>query len=186
MKKLTLLVDMDDVLENLVECWVQVLNERYGTSVCEEDITSWHIAEFFPTLTKTQVFGALQEPDFWERLSPLPKAPEVLARLIADGHTVRIVTASHYMAVTPKIKLLLRLYPYITWEDVIIASDKRLIKGDVMIDDGIHNLETTTCEKLLFNRPHNRTYPAEENGMIRVHNWDEVYYEITKIAGGME
>lgn len=28
MKKLTILVDMDDVLENLVECWVNELNKK--------------------------------------------------------------------------------------------------------------------------------------------------------------
>lgn len=36
MKKLTILVDMDDVLENLVECWVNELNKKCGSSLCEE------------------------------------------------------------------------------------------------------------------------------------------------------
>ena len=31
MKKLTILVDMDDVLENLVECWVNELNKKCGS-----------------------------------------------------------------------------------------------------------------------------------------------------------
>lgn len=35
MKKLTILVDMDDVLENLVECWVDELNKKCGSSLCE-------------------------------------------------------------------------------------------------------------------------------------------------------
>ena len=51
MKKLTILVDMDDVLENLVECWVDELNKKCGSSLCEEDITDWRIAKFFPSLT---------------------------------------------------------------------------------------------------------------------------------------
>ena len=33
MKKLTILVDMDDVLENLVECWVNELNKKCGSSL---------------------------------------------------------------------------------------------------------------------------------------------------------
>lgn len=44
MKKLTILVDMDDVLENLVECWVNELNKKCGSSLCEEDITCHSIS----------------------------------------------------------------------------------------------------------------------------------------------
>ena len=29
-KRLTILIDMDDVLENLVECWVAALNRKHG------------------------------------------------------------------------------------------------------------------------------------------------------------
>ncbi|MCM1222536.1 MAG: hypothetical protein NC548_49510 [Lachnospiraceae bacterium] len=186
MRSLTILVDMDDVLENLVQCWTQTLNERYGTSVSEEDITNWHIAEFFPTLTKSQLFGVLQENGFWNKLSPMQNAPEVVERLIHDGHKVRVVTAAHFSTVAPKTDLLLKLYPCLKWEDVIIAHDKSLIMGDILIDDGVHNLETSTCRKFLFDRPHNRSYCEAENGITRVHNWDEIYRLVTDMAGGIE
>lgn len=32
MKKLTILFDADDTVENLSDCWIAMLNERYGTS----------------------------------------------------------------------------------------------------------------------------------------------------------
>lgn len=68
MKKLTILVDMDDVLENLVECWVDELNKKCGSSLCEEDITDWRIAKFFPSLTNED-FSPLSTPlNFGERL----------------------------------------------------------------------------------------------------------------------
>lgn len=38
--------------------------------------------------------------------------------------------------------LLFRWFPFITWDQVIITSRKQFIKGDVLIDDGIHNLES--------------------------------------------
>lgn len=77
-------------------------------------------------------------------------------------------------------------YPYLCWKDVIIAHDKKLINGDVLIDDGVHNLENAKYKKLLFDQPHNRSYNAEENGMIRVHDWNEIYRAICEIAGGEE
>ena len=141
MKKLTILVDMDDVLENLVECWVDELNKKCGSSLCEEDITDWRIAKFFPSLTNEDLFSPLNTAEFWGKIAPMQNAQDILKKLIDDGHTIRIVTASHYATVPAKIKRLLEMYPYLKWEDVIVASDKSLIFGDIMIDDGTHNLE---------------------------------------------
>lgn len=52
MKKLTILFDADDTVENLSDCWIAMLNERYGTSVTPEDVHGWDISLAFPTLTK--------------------------------------------------------------------------------------------------------------------------------------
>lgn len=38
MNKLTVLVDMDDTLENLCATWVEYLNERHGTNVHIDDV----------------------------------------------------------------------------------------------------------------------------------------------------
>ena len=63
MKKLTILFDADDTVENLSDCWIAMLNERYGTSVTPEDVHGWDISLAFPTLTKEQVFGvSLRSP----------------------------------------------------------------------------------------------------------------------------
>lgn len=63
MKKLTILFDADDTVENLSDCWIAMLNERYGTSVTPEDVHSWDISLAFPTLTKEQVFGVLHDDE---------------------------------------------------------------------------------------------------------------------------
>lgn len=183
MKKLTILVDMDDVLENLVECWVDELNKKCGSSLCEEDITDQRIAKFFPSLTNEDLFSPLNTAEFWGKIAPMQNAQDILKKLIDDGHTIRIVTASHYATVPAKIKRLLEMYPYLKWEDVIVASDKSLIFGDIMIDDGTHNLEVTSCGlAVLFDRPHNRSYNDEAAGMVRVETWDEIYEVVSEFA----
>lgn len=186
MKKFTILIDMDDVLEELTEAWISELNRIYSTSVSPSDITSWKITDFFPSLTQSEVYSPLHEPSFWRSLRPTPDAQMIVKRLIDDGHTVRIVTASHYNTVSHKIAWLLWAYPFLTWKDVIIASDKSVIKGDIMIDDGVHNLVSTDCRKILFTRYHNKEYPAEENDMIRVYTWTEIYQIISEMIGGIE
>lgn len=182
MKSLTILIDMDDVLEDLVGCWIAELNAQHGTSVEMEDITEWRIANFFPTLTVEELYAPLFDPQMWGKLQAIPGAAENVKRLIDDGHTVRVVTATHYGTVLPKMERFLYLYPFLKWKNVIIASDKSMILGDVMIDDGVHNLENTSCAKILFDRPHNRSYDAEANGMVRVRTWDEIYDVISELC----
>lgn len=182
MKKLTILIDMDDVLENLITCWVNELNRLHGTSVDVSEITDWRMILFFPSLTKEEVFEPLFDPALWKSLDPIQNAPDVVKQLIDDGHTVRVVTASHYNTVPPKVKRFIEMYPYLKWEDIIIASDKKLVQGDVLIDDGVHNLVDFPATRILFDRPHNRSFPAEDNNMIRVSTWDEIYSVITTMA----
>ena len=182
MKKLIILVDMDDVLEDLVGCWISELNQRYGLHVRYEDITDWKIGTFFPSISKDELYAPLHDPAMWKKLQPMQNAQEVVKRLIQDGHTVRVVTASHYATVHPKMERFLELYPYLSWKDVIVASDKSRVMGDVLIDDGPHNLLVCTGIRLLFDRPHNQKFPAEKHGMQRIKTWDEVYDTITELA----
>ena len=183
MKHLTILVDMDDTIENLLAAWASYLNHKYGTDVDPNDIDSWDIYKSFPTLTKSQVYEPLFVDAFWYCVKPKDDASDALQKLIADGHTVLIVTSSTHETLSTKMTaVLFKYFPFFTWNDVIITSKKQLIRGDVLVDDGVHNLENGEYEKILFDAPHNRGYDAEANGMTRVHNWSEAYAAINKLA----
>ena len=84
MRHLTILVDMDDTIENLAEAWVDYLNARHQTSTSLSDITDWDISKAFPTLTKEQVYAPLFEDAFWNWVKPMKGASEALQKLIAD------------------------------------------------------------------------------------------------------
>lgn len=79
-------------------------------------------------------------------------------------------------------RVLFKYFPFLTWNDVIITSHKQLVNGDVLIDDGIHNLEGGNYFKILMTAQHNKKYDAEANGMLRVGTWAEVYTAITALA----
>lgn len=55
-----------------------------------------------------------------------------------------------------------------------------MIRGNVLIDDGPHNLIGGEYRKILYDAPHNQGLDAEGNGMIRVRNWDEIETVIRK------
>ena len=178
---MTILVDMDDTIEQLLQAWVRAVNEKYRQSARYEDIRSWDVSAAFPDLTWEQVYGVTAEPGFWKTVEPIPGAAEALQRLMRDGHDVYIVTATTYRSVPEKMDdLLFRYFPFLSWDQVIITRNKQMIRGDVLIDDGIHNLEGGDYAKILMTAPHNRDYDAKANGMIRVENWDRIEAEIRK------
>ena len=96
MTRLRILFDADDVAETLLEGWVKTLNERYGTTTSVEDVTDWDVSKAFPTLTKQQIYGVLQEDEVWAKLTPMPGAQEYLKRLHDEGHELYMVTATDY------------------------------------------------------------------------------------------
>lgn len=174
MNKLTILFDADDTVENLCDCWIAMLNERYGTSVTLEDVCDWDITLAFPTLTKEQVFGVLHDDELWRRITPIPGSVEVLQKLQREGHQLYMVTASDYRTCKTKVERLLELFPFLDWGHIVITSHKQMVHGDILIDDGPHNLVGGEYFKILFDRPHNRNYDDAANGMLRLHTWEEI------------
>ena len=183
MRRLTVLVDMDDTIENLLFAWVTWLNRIYQRDVQCDDIKSWDICAAYPGLSYEEVYGLLRLEAFWETVEPLPGAAEGLRSFLEAGHEVYIVTATTPEAVLPKMeKVLFRYFPFLTWRNVVITENKQLLRGDVLIDDGIHNLEGGAYEKILVTAPYNESYAAEKNGMLRVHNWDEIRAAVEALA----
>lgn len=171
---MTILFDADDVAENLCDCWIAMLNERYGTSVTLEDVRDWDITLAFPTLTKEQIYGVTHEDELWRRITPIPGSVEVLQKLHDEGHQLYMVTASDYRVCKAKVERLLELFPFLDWEHIIITSNKQMVCGDILIDDNPRNLIRGNYFKILFDRPHNRSYNDADNGMIRVFTWEEI------------
>lgn len=171
MNRLKILFDADDVAETLVQGWVSILNERYGTSVSLEDVTDWDISLAFPTLTKKQIYGVLQEEQIWANLQPIPGAQEYLQRLYDEGHELYMVTATDYRTCRVKIERILELFPFLDAEHIIIAHNKQMVTGDVLIDDGPHNLVGGRYFRILFDQPHNRGFDEKKYGMYRAGGW---------------
>lgn len=176
MRKLTILVDADDTIEYLAEAWVSVLNERHGTNVDVEDLTEWEVQKAFPKLSKGEVYSPLKDESIWDRVRPREDAVYYLEKLIEEGHKIYIVTATNHETYKAKMeKVILKYYPCIHRTDVIVAYNKKMIKGDVRVDDGPHNLQGCDGLKVLMDAPHNRKFNTETSGIKRVHNWGEAY-----------
>lgn len=172
----TILIDMDDVIENLLESWCDCLNREYGTFVKTKDITDWNVCKFFSPLTKEQVFEPLRHDEFWKSVKPRADAMEYVERLFLDDYDIYVCTATDYRNLRAKYEYVIeRYFPYIEWSHMIVAYRKQMIKADYLVDDGVHNLIGGSYTKLLMTSPHNKNFDAESNGMIRVNDWSEAY-----------
>ena len=179
---MTILVDMDDTIEQLLAALVKKANERFNRSATIDEITDWSIVCAYPGLEKRQILELMYEPGFWDTVEPVPGAADALKYLMDKGHQVYVVTATEFENVPAKMeRVLFRYFPFLSRDQVIITGNKQMIRGDVLIDDGIHNLEGGEYRKILFTAPYNKDYDAEANGMIRVHNWDEILRVINEM-----
>lgn len=86
MRKLVVLVDMDDCIEGLALAWSEYLNDKYGLDVPYEAITQWDVSVAYPTLTREQVYEPLFNDDFWDLVKPISGAADALMKLKEDGH----------------------------------------------------------------------------------------------------
>lgn len=180
-RKLTILVDMDDTIEQLLDAWVNYINKKYNLDVKLDDIHEFDLSVAFPTLTIEQIRDVLMEENLWKTVKPMPNAGTVMQMLIDEGHDIYIVTNSYYKTLPMKLDLVLfKYFPFINCRNVIIASKKQMIIGDVLIDDYQNNLIGGNYEKILITAPHNRDFVSDD--VIRVDNWMEIYNEIQKIA----
>lgn len=174
--------DMDDTIEHLVAAWISWLNAKHNLDVKYDDIKDWNISLFYPTLTQSQVFEPLNQDDFWKTVQPMPDAIIYIKKLIDEGFSFYICTASHYNALKTKMEeVLFKYFPYLNWKNVIVTQNKQLIKCDVLVDDGAHNILGDYIG-LLKDAPYNKEFDEHAHlSVMRVHDWEEIYNLIHQI-----
>ena len=181
-----LLFDMDDVLENLSYVWVEWLNNKYGLNVERESMREWEIYKYFPTLSREQIYEPFALEEFWDTVTPLDGAVNTLEQLIREGHNIFIVTSTNYRNIRIKMdRVLFKHFPFLTWDNVIVTNHKELVRGDILFDDGLHNLSvpqfSSDMIRVVFDAPWNRggdDLPLQDMVLryvdYRVRSWDEV------------
>ena len=69
---------------------------------------------------------------------------------------------------------------------VIICHHKDFLKGDILIDDGPHNMQGGEYRKILFSANHNLDFDEASVNAVRVTGWDEVLEAVEKIREEIE
>ena len=93
-----------------------------------------------------------------------------------------IVTASNPETFGAKTKKLMEMFPFLSKEQIIREDNKQKIKGDVLIDDGVHNLIGGRYKKFLFNQPNNSGFNEQDYDITRVYSWQDIYERISTLV----
>lgn len=176
-------IDLDCVLNNLVDIWIKILNEKHGLNIQYNDVKQWDMQYTYPTLSHDQVYEPLYMSELWNQLSIQPYSKISLRQLMNSGHQIYIVTNTHYTNTEVKMRWLFKQFPFIKWNQIIITSNKQLLKLDILIDDYEKNLIGGDYIRILFDCPWNRDVDDKKYELIRTFGWKNTNKTINIIAG---
>jgi 5'-nucleotidase len=143
-KQLTILIDLDSILADLNLVWYSTWNDRTGDNLTPEKVLSWDVHKYCNGFEPMEVYSILNAPGFYQRLPVLPGAIEAVRTLWDDGHRIIIVTAAPHEAPTAHYDKRIwvnKHLPFLGEAEIVSTHSKDVIKGDVLIDDGPHNIE---------------------------------------------
>lgn len=188
-RKLTILLDLDDVLNNQDELWVDELNRKFRRNVKLDTITDWDISKYYPGVDKIGLYEPVASGRLVSLMTPIQGSAEYTWRWYSAGHNILIATSTGAENVYEKVKWLYKHFKWFDEKNMIITHHKQLLRGDILVDDGVHNLlpdKMTGAEpqyvKLCMDRPWNRSFDCLKHGIHRVHSFEEIDRAIQVLA----
>jgi 5'-nucleotidase len=167
-------IDCDDVLNCLVEKWLQDYNIEYNDNLQKEDIKSWDIVSYTKPECGDKIYKFLGQPNFFRNLDIKPNAQEV-TKWLSEFYDLYIVTAYDRRACKDKAEWIMEHFPHIPEKNIIFCNHKGLLKLDYLIDDGFHNIvdfykTNPYGTGIIFDEPWNRDIENKE-AYHRAEDW---------------
>ena len=187
---LTIACDVDGTIADLHTSWLNLYNADYNDTLTPEDIHAWNMANCVKPECGNKIFDYLNCPSLYDNVLPIEGALGAVTALREAGHRVVFVTSSNAAQAGRKLTWLIDngfLPNAHTFPDYIVANDKSLIRADMIIDDGVHNLRQFQVKhshyRILFTQPHN----LSENGtglFVRFSTWPAITNYIESLQKG--
>jgi 5'-nucleotidase len=164
--------DLDDVCACLVEPTLDLYNKEYEDSVTIDNIHTWDMWKYLKPECGVKVYEYIDAVGFFSSLKIFPGCAETLKEIVDSGHEVIIVTATPKKSPTgfyEKSNWVRKNLPFIGFDNIISAKRKDLIRCDILLDDGPHNLEAFPGLTCAFSKPYNMSVKTD----YRVNDWQE-------------
>lgn len=170
MNKPSIAIDLDSVLNNLEQVWLDAYNQDYDDNLTVEDMVAWDLTEYIKPKCGNKIYDYILQPMFFLSLNIKPNAYEV-TKWLSQYADLYIVTAYTYTTCYDKVEWVKKYLPHIDIRNIIFCNDKSKIDMDFLIDDRDLNITTFKGKGIVFDMPYNRHL---NNIYPRVHNWLEI------------
>jgi 5'(3')-deoxyribonucleotidase len=174
------LVDVDGVLADFIASFMDRYRFHLGIVPDGFVVDCWNAIN---TLPSRKAFDAAWNDSLLFRNPPaIPGSFEALERIV-DVSTVYLVTALPFGHAPPRRAWLKTHAPFIPSDRIILATDKHMIRGDVLVEDRPANLFAWAAinpngSGFLIRRPYNRPI----GGVYE--DWtDPVPENVTEVSG---
>ncbi len=174
--RLSTALDVDDLLLECVPYAIRLANEKYKF---DPPLSIHEVNRWGRTGTRSDViFEFMDDPDFFVNQPVIEGAREFVKKL-SKMTEIFVTTAVWPEYMTPRFQKILKEFPEIPKDHILIGSRKDLIDVDILFDDGMHNiLNSTAAYPILMRRPWN----SEATGILAVNTYDEFLKLVEIIA----
>lgn len=150
-------LDYDDVLFDFLGAVLDKYNKITKENIKKKQVRNWDLS----TVGDIHVFmDIIRDAQLWNELEEKDNSMRIVQGLINDGRwNVLICTAcSSLDEYQVKVQTIEKRLPSFDIAKIVNITDKHLIRGDILIDDKIENLDKCSpyMECILMDMPHNQ------------------------------
>lgn len=165
-----IIIDMDEVMADPMGAMIDWYTATYNLPVDYTKMigTSW--INGFPVQHQAECRERLRAPGFFRHLPVIKDCQEVVKE-INKRYELFIVSAAVEFphSLKDKVDWLGDYFSFISWKQIVLCGDKKLVHGDHIIDDHERNLIHFPGKKYLFTAAHNLNLTHYQ----RINNWKE-------------
>ena len=160
-------LDVDDVLLECIPYAIKLANEKYqfNPPLTIHEVDHWgHLG------TRADViFEYFEDPEFFRSQPVIEGAKEFVSKL-SKLTEVFICTSIDPRFMGIRAERIIKEFPEIPKENIIMGTRKDKVQVDILLDDGMHNVfKSQAAYPILMRRPWNQN----ATGMLAVNNYDD-------------
>lgn len=160
-------LDVDDTLYECNSYAISIINGRYPDEepIIVEEIKQWgssgrHSEE------RIELYS---DPEF-VRTQPITEGAQEFVKKLSEIADVFFITAVPANCMSARAERLVKDFPEIPAENIIMGTRKDVISLDIMLDDGAHNISSSRAAyPVLFRKPWN----SGLSGLLSVNGYDD-------------
>lgn len=164
------IIDMDEVMADTMGEMLSWYRKHYDSNVIEYNESGTWLQRLSDEHRK-MIRQRLLSPGYFRHLPVMDNCLEVVEKINRKYELFIVSAATEFPnSLKDKLEWLEEHFPFLTWRQLVLCGDKRMIAGDYMIDDHVRNLVHFKGKAYLYTSIFNRNEDVYE----RVNNWKEV------------